>query len=234
MSKSLLERLANDVRFAEGLKACMNCGICTAICPAAEFFEYDPRSIVLAVQSGDEQKISELLAGDSIWHCGQCMSCKPRCPRGNCPGLLISALRTLSQETGAFTESVKGRQQYLIKNSIGANILEFGYCIHPSKVLPATHPEQGPIWEWIFENRAQVYASVGANLDGDGPGVLRKISDEAKAELDKIFELTGGLDFFNAIDEFSRQKAISLGLTNAEGEADMVAYKQFVEEELSK
>ena len=34
-----------DARFNDAMKACMNCGICTAICPAAEFFDYDPRQI---------------------------------------------------------------------------------------------------------------------------------------------------------------------------------------------
>ena len=34
--------LMEDIRFQEGLRACMNCGVCTAICPAAEFYDYDP------------------------------------------------------------------------------------------------------------------------------------------------------------------------------------------------
>ena len=32
----LFERLQQDYRVKEGLKACMNCGVCTAVCPAAE------------------------------------------------------------------------------------------------------------------------------------------------------------------------------------------------------
>ena len=35
----LYEQLAQDVRFQEGMKGCMNCGTCTAICPAAEFYD---------------------------------------------------------------------------------------------------------------------------------------------------------------------------------------------------
>ena len=49
---NLIEHLKEDVRFEESLKACMNCGVCTAICPAAEFYDYDPRRICDLVQRG--------------------------------------------------------------------------------------------------------------------------------------------------------------------------------------
>ena len=44
------DMLTEDVRLREGLKACMNCGVCTAVCPAAEFYNYDPRQIVAIVE----------------------------------------------------------------------------------------------------------------------------------------------------------------------------------------
>ena len=31
------DMLLEDVRMREGLHACMNCGVCTGVCPAAEF-----------------------------------------------------------------------------------------------------------------------------------------------------------------------------------------------------
>ena len=49
--EKLYDLLLKDIRFEEGLNACMNCGVCTAICPAAEFYNYDPRKIVDIVQS---------------------------------------------------------------------------------------------------------------------------------------------------------------------------------------
>ena len=60
---SIYAELQKDVRFVEGLKACMNCGVCTAICPAAEFSDYDPRMLISVVQSKDEEKLEELLKG---------------------------------------------------------------------------------------------------------------------------------------------------------------------------
>ena len=70
----LYNRLFEDVRFREGLKACLNCGTCTAICPAAEFYDYQPRKIVDILQTKDEEQIEALLKSDTIWYCGECMS----------------------------------------------------------------------------------------------------------------------------------------------------------------
>ena len=113
------DMLMEDVRMKEGLHACMNCGVCTGVCPAAEFYNYDPRQIVCIVQTRDDDAIEELLKSDTIWYCGECMSCRPRCPRGNTPGYVIQALRTLSQKLGFFVESEKGRQQLALKRIIG-------------------------------------------------------------------------------------------------------------------
>lgn len=101
---NLVDLIKADVRYQDSLKACMNCGICTAICPAAEFFEYDPRRICDMVQRGDEDVIEKLLRSDTIWYCGQCMSCKTRCPRGNVPGAVITILRTVSQNMGYYKD----------------------------------------------------------------------------------------------------------------------------------
>ena len=207
----LYQKLINDVRFAEGLKSCMNCGVCTAICPAAEFYDYDPRMIAGIVQSKDEERIEELLKSDIIWYCGECMSCKTRCPRGNCVGLIIMALRALSQDLGYFAESEKGRQQLASKRVVGENIVNKGYCILPENLVPEMHPEQGPVGEWIYENKDEVYKRVGANYRGDGNGALRQIPQESLDEISRIFEVTGGYDRFEKIEHFSKKKAEDMG-----------------------
>ena len=228
MYSDLYKLLQQDVRLKEGLHACMNCGICTAVCPAAEFYEYDPRSIAITVQSGNNEKIKNLLESDDIWYCGQCISCKPRCPRGNCPALIISVLRKFSQETGAFTKSRLGRQQYLLVKTLGNNILTLGYCVHPTTVVPETHPEQGPVWEWIYHNMENVYSTVGANLDGEGAGSLRKISDTDLSEIEQIFQQSGGLVLFKKIEDFSKLKAKELGFIQKNGDADMEKYTEYL------
>ena len=208
----LYDKLAKDVRFVEGLKSCMNCGTCTAICPAAEFYNYQPRRIADILQTKDDVQIEALMKSDTIWYCGECMSCVTRCPRGNAPGLLITVLRSASQELGYFVESEKGRQQLAIKRTIGKWILEYGYCLFPSEITPGNHPEQGPVWEWEHKNIIEVMERLGANYKQTGPGILRKIPDEALEEIRKIFEVTGGLERFEQIEEFSKKKADEMGL----------------------
>lgn len=86
-----------------------------------------------------------------------------------------------------------GRQQTQIMNSIGSNILEIGYCVHPDKVDPDYHVEQGPVWRWYVDNIEEIAPKLGANYHGDGSGALRKISHEDMSEVQKIFEVTGGI-----------------------------------------
>ena len=210
--EKLYDKLAEDVRFREGIKACINCGTCTAICPAAEFYNYDPRSIADTVQGKDDNEILALLKGEQIWYCGECMSCKTRCPRGNTPGLIICALRSLSQELGYFTESEKGRQQLAIKRTVGQWILDYGYCLYLEGVTTDIHPEQGPIWDWKQKNWRKVFDRLGANYKGEGPGILRKIPEESLEELRKIFEVTGGNERFKKIEEFSAKKAKEMNI----------------------
>lgn len=215
--ENLYNLLTEDIRFVEGLKACLNCGVCTAICPAAEFYNYDPRKIVNEVQKKDNEAIEALLKSETIWYCGECMSCKTRCPRGNTPGLIIMALRTLSQKLGYFTESEKGRQQFAIKRTVGENIFKYGYCVATYAVKPELHPEQGPVWEFIIDHSREIYERLGSNYDELGEGPMRKIPQDAKEELRKIFEVTGGTRFMNLIEEHSKRKAAELGYQTGEG-----------------
>jgi heterodisulfide reductase subunit C len=196
----LLSQLREDLRFREGLSACMNCGVCTALCPAASYFEYDPRHICQIVQTGDEAELEALLKGDEIWQCGQCLSCKARCPRGNVPGYVIQALRRVSQMNGYFMQSEEGRKQLRIKRAIGHSILTTGYCVHPRLVDPAVHPEQGPVWAWANEQGAELYKQCGSAFYDEAEGGLRKIPQDVLNELGSIFYETGAFKLWEAIE----------------------------------
>lgn len=218
------DMLMQDVRMKEGLTACMNCGVCTAVCPSADFYDYDPRQVVDTVQTKNDQAIEDLLKSNTIWYCGECMSCRPRCPRSNTPGYVIQALRTLSQKLGYFVESEKGRQQLALKRVIGESILETGYCVRPKIVLPAIHPEQGPVWEWIFNNDQEVFEKFNQNYNKAGDGAMRKIDESALDEVRKIFEISGGNEFFDNIERCSERKAREMGYESANDEYFMDVY----------
>ncbi len=209
---NLLEELQKDIRFVEGLNSCINCGVCTAICPAARFYDYDPRMIVDTVQKGNEAEIEQLLKSDTIWFCGECLSCKTRCPRGNTPGYVVQALRALSIETGFFIESKQGQKQLAIKRTVGEHILKYGYCVYIDEVNTEMYPEQGPVWDWLKQNRKEILERLGTSYQKDRSGTLRQIPEESLNDLKRIFDETGATERFDKIETQSAFKADELGM----------------------
>jgi heterodisulfide reductase subunit C len=213
---NLYNLLTQDVRFEEALNSCMNCGICTAVCPAAEFYNYDPRKIVDTIQRRNEDEIEALLRSETIWYCGQCLSCKTRCPRGNTPAVLIAILRSVSQKMGYFTESEKGLQQFAISKKIAQTILDTGYCVHPDTMSYEQHPEQGPVWKWYTKYIEEIAPRFGANYHGEGPGALRNIRKETLEDINKIFEATGGKELMRKVETGAKNK------TNIRNDEDLL------------
>lgn len=212
----IYDKLMSDYRLREGLKACINCGTCTAVCPAAEFYKYNPKNIVNTVQSRDDEEIIKLLKSETIWYCGECMSCVTRCPRTNAPGLVIMALRSLSVELGYFIESEKGRQQYVLSKVLCGNILDYGYCVYPKSFKYQDHPEFGTVGKWILDNKEEVYGRVGANYDKPGAGALRRIDDDSLKDLANIFDVTGASERIRKVRELSLKRAEEMGLSEEE------------------
>jgi heterodisulfide reductase subunit C len=198
---TLQELLKKDIRMQEGLNGCISCGTCTAICPAAQFYPYDPRIIVETVQRGNEEDIRKLLTTDTIWYCGECLSCKTRCPRNNTPGYIVQSLRNLSQELGYFAESEKGRQQVEVKRIVGENMIRYGYCVYIDEIDTESHPEQGPVWDWYRKNAESILKRLGAGYREEAAGTLRRISNNDLEELRNIFDVTGGLRRFEQLEK---------------------------------
>ena len=176
------------------------------------------------MQTRDDEAIEELLRSETIWFCGQCMSCRPRCPRGNTPGYAIQGLRALSQKLGFFVESEKGRQQLALKRLVGGNIMRTGYCLVPKLVNPDMHCEQGTVWKWIYDNDQEVYSQFAPAYRTEGAGALRKIDDESLEEIHRIFEVSGGKALFDDIERFSDAKAREMGYDGATDEYMMDTY----------
>ncbi len=172
----------------------------------------------------DDEQIERLLRSETIWYCGECLSCRPRCPRGNTPAYVIQGLRTLSQRLGFFVESEKGRQQLAIKRLIGDNILKTGYCLVPRNIKPELHPEQGAVWEWITRNDEEVYGRFTPVYGAEGQGALRRIDEESMRELHRIFDVSGGREFYDTIERHSERKAREMGFDGADDDYMMQTY----------
>ncbi|ODS40335.1 hypothetical protein BEH94_05385 [Candidatus Altiarchaeales archaeon WOR_SM1_SCG] len=203
----LYDELTEEIEFDHGMHACMDCGTCTALCAAAEFYDYSPREVMDIVQSQDDDKIRELISSNKIWYCGQCLSCKPRCPRGNNPGAVVLALRRLSVKTGLFAESEKGRQQLLAKRLFGDNMMNRGYTLLPTNPVPSHFPELGKDWEYYHNHLAEMREWWGVPVDlENSPGSARIIPEKDMEELRAIYKATGAVDLMNAVEDGMAKK----------------------------
>ncbi|AFY85362.1 4Fe-4S dicluster domain-containing protein [Oscillatoria acuminata] len=203
----LFNELKQDIQYQHGMNACLNCGICTAVCPAAEVYDYSPREVMNICQSEDDQWLIDLLKSDKIWFCGQCYSCKPRCPRGNSTADVILALRRLSIRHGYFAESEKGRQQLFAKRVFGENMLKRGYTLVAENITPEHFPELGENWEYYFEHMAEMRAWWDVPMDlENSAGSHRVIPEKDMEELRAIYKATGAIQLMDAVEKGMEQK----------------------------
>ena len=85
------------------------------------------------------------------------------------------------------------------------------------KIIPtfaySDHPESGPVFEWVLNNKEDVYGRLGANYQGKGPGVLRHIPQEDLDELKAIYDVSGGTERLELVEKYSRAKAEEMGMS---------------------
>jgi heterodisulfide reductase subunit C len=73
------DEIANVVYTAERnpIRACIQCGTCTAACPAALFMEHSPRQLIAMIRLNLKEQV---LASNTYWTCASCYACTVRCP----------------------------------------------------------------------------------------------------------------------------------------------------------
>jgi heterodisulfide reductase subunit C len=206
--------LENHLVARDALKGCIACGVCTSLCPAAEYYEdYDPRVIVDAVLAKDEARLVELLKSDTLWYCGQCGSCKPKCPHENNLVGLISSLRFLAQLKGYHLSSVRGRQQYAARHFWGGNLWNRGCSVYFRNVDAEGHPDFGPRHARYQSEVDQQMARVGANPDTAGRFGGRKVPPETLDELRRCVAGGGTLALWNQLEKHASEEARRLGIS---------------------
>ena len=212
-NKSCVWWLGNHVIAKHALSSCMNCGACTALCPAAEFYDFSPREIMTLVQEKDEETIIGLLKSETIWYCHQCGSCKTKCPRQNSLFGMISSLRQLSQLKGYHVESVRGRQQYFGRHLWGGNLWNRACTLYFRNPIPEGHLDFGPRFKTYFERQDEFMRRVGAHPDMDGPFSGRKVHPETLDELRKLWMAGGALFLWSLIEEAAQKQATEMNLS---------------------
>ena len=81
----------------QDVRACYQCGKCTAGCPLASAMDLMPNQILRLLQLGEHE---EVLKSRTIWQCASCLTCAARCPKDVDPARVMDALRTLLMRRG--------------------------------------------------------------------------------------------------------------------------------------
>jgi heterodisulfide reductase subunit C len=79
------------------VRACYQCGKCTAGCPLASAMDLMPNQILRLLQLGEHERV---LQSRTIWQCASCLTCAARCPKDVDPARVMEALRTLLMRRG--------------------------------------------------------------------------------------------------------------------------------------
>ena len=61
------------------LLSCIQCGMCSGVCPMGYAMDYGPRRMISALRAG---RIEDVYRSDAIWLCVACFNCTYRCPVG--------------------------------------------------------------------------------------------------------------------------------------------------------
>lgn len=87
------------------VRACMQCGTCTASCPNAASMDLTPRQMWRSLLFGFTD---EVLASKTFWMCSACYTCTLRCPRGLPLTRAMAALKRLAAQHGPGSARRKG------------------------------------------------------------------------------------------------------------------------------
>ena len=110
----------------ENIRACIQCGICTGSCPAANEMEYAPRKIIALIRADMRD---EVLSSSSMWHCLSCYTCTVRCPRDVKPAELAHTLECLANQQGFRVEGTSTPaiyQSFVSSMKRNGRVHEFG------------------------------------------------------------------------------------------------------------
>lgn len=95
LDPTLLQQLS--AHQSQKVRSCIQCGTCTASCPAAARMDISPRRMWRMVQLG---LTDQVLRSKTLWLCSACYTCHVRCPRGIPLPETIQRLKQLALDQG--------------------------------------------------------------------------------------------------------------------------------------
>lgn len=183
----LTESILDDLKASKdlGVLKCIQCGMCTSVCPAARHSDYDPREIAKRVLDEDESVITD----DIIWNCFSCYTCHSICPVGNSVSEIVQILRqkAIAQEK---------LDQVVTFLAFGESFLELGIGSIPIEYFNE-----------LIEIIGDEYLDFKMNLDDVreelGLGNLTLPEDDVK-DIKNILEKTGFTDRLDKLRAYKK------------------------------
>jgi heterodisulfide reductase subunit C len=135
-SMKLAKDVLNDLKASPdlGLYKCVQCGMCTSVCPGASQTDYDPRDMIRRVLEDDETVITD----DNIWNCFSCYTCNSICPSGNNASEVNQILRQMAIDKGTGIPKIASFSAY------GDSFMELGVGSIPNTFFDVMVKDVGP------------------------------------------------------------------------------------------
>src|SRR6266511_228721 len=142
--RAVMASIRADMRrhaaFHDYYRSCINCGNCTAVCPAFRFADFAPRVVVQKVMHADaEPELLYQMLDQYIWACFQCYACWDVCPAQNNPGGLVAILKEAAVRHG-LPSAKKALEPY---SRILYKLMTTG-----TQITPDMHSNIGPFRDW--------------------------------------------------------------------------------------
>lgn len=198
MSYDKLEEVFDDIRnhplYEHELHGCLNCGICTATCPSAQYYDYSPREIVQLLWTENLEGIYDAMQ-EKIWACAQCYTCAARCPFENSPGGLVMIMREAAIKHGmqSAKDALKPFTRVLLK------VISTGNQLAPNMITSDAFPDWGPNISKIDAPLALLRKAIPLptlhTLD-----TAWSVNLKTSIELYTIWQETGVLDQLESVD----------------------------------
>jgi heterodisulfide reductase subunit C len=186
-SLKLVKDVLKDLKASPdlGIYKCVQCGMCTSVCPGASQTEYDPRDMIRRVLEDDETVIDD----ENIWNCFSCYTCNSICPSGNNASEINQILRQMSIDKG------EGIQKIVSFSAYGDSFMELGVGSIPNTFFDVMVKDVGPEYMNLKLNIEDIRADLGL-----GSYIL---PEEAINEVESILDNSG---FKNRLKRIKRCK----------------------------
>ena len=170
--------------------------------PAAQYYEdYNPRTIVDVALSRDEGRLVELLQSDVLWYCGQCGSCKTKCPREE-QHHGVDLLAAVSQSAQGLPPGQRtGPAAVRRPAPVGHNFWNRAFSLYFRNATAAAHPDFGPRYAQYWSEVEPQMRRLGATPDARGDFGGKKVNPETLAELRRCVQWGGTLVLWQELEK---------------------------------